>query len=146
MKLTKQNMYIKQHGSATQFVLWIEMPDNSRNYLHTSPMALSECVHLMDDLIDYTIENDCNEPYFMMDEGYYRLHFTVPAAILSTDSDIDFHSRKLNLNDIVAERRMLLEWTKKYALSVAIKLGIQTNFVIIVKNNMKASWQSLEKY
>lgn len=107
MKLNNSNLYIKSHGE-DEFVVCIEMPDNSRNFMHSQSMILGDCIHVIDELNGLDIPSDANEPYLESDETYYRIKMTIEPHNLSLTESLFFHSRKLNLNDAVRERQMLL--------------------------------------
>lgn len=110
MKLDKSNLYIKSHGQ-DQFVVCIELPDNSRNFIHCQPMVLGDCVSIVDELNGLDIPSDANDPYLELDGTYYRVKMTIGSQEFSFSEYLDFHSRKLNLNDAVRERQMLVEET-----------------------------------
>lgn len=111
MKLTKENLYIKEHGSeavSNRFVICIELPDNSRNYLHSQPMALEEANSTLEEIMDMDIPNEI-AVFTIEDSKYFRVKMEIEPDRLSRDTPVLFHSRKLNLNDAVRERQMLLE-------------------------------------
>ena len=107
MKLNNSNLYIKQHGK-DDYVICIELPDNSRNFIHCQPMVLGDCVQILDDLIDFDINSDANIPYLDLDGTYYRVKMTIEPKNMPFSESLFFHSRKLNLNDAIRERQMLL--------------------------------------
>ena len=98
MKFTDSNLYITEHRLG--FTLNIQMPDGSRNYLHTEfYQDLMTAIYYRDELIkNFMIRNDVIG--ISKDEKYYRI------IILFEDGfgKVRFHSRKLNLNDAIYER------------------------------------------
>lgn len=102
MQLNEKNLYIKEHKDG--YIVCIEMPDSSRNYLHCEPVKdLSEAIWIMQDF-DGSMELEDAE--VNKDGEYYRIN------IVLTDGRNKpqlFHSRKLNLNDAIFERRLLLD-------------------------------------
>lgn len=102
MRLTKKNTYIAKHEDG--YSIFIEIPDGSRNYLHCKKTDLESAIIIQDLLFDTTIEESNLE--IIVDESYYRLH----AKIKNINEDVTkFHSRKLNLNDVLNERQLLLD-------------------------------------
>ena len=100
MKLTVSNTYITAHRGG--FVVNIQMPDGSRNYLHCKQMDLESAI-VTRELIE---EQDIDHMNIIIrpDGSYFRL-----IAIIKINDDVEeFHSRKLNLNDVVYERMALL--------------------------------------
>lgn len=108
MKITSSNIYVKEHGKDV-FVICIEMPDNSRNYIHSQNLILMSAIEIADELRGIDLTSDANNPYLERDGEYYRIKMTIPPSKLSFESDISFHSRKLNLIDAYKERQMLLD-------------------------------------
>jgi len=100
MKLTDSNVYIVAHGG--QYTVNIQMPDGSRNYLHSKQMDLDSAI-ITKELID---EQDIDHMSIIIrnDGQYYRL----VAVIKCNDEVEEFHSRKLNLNDVIYERMQIL--------------------------------------
>lgn len=103
MKFTDSNLYITEHGLG--YTINIQMPDGSRNYLHTKFYKdLTTAIFHKNELIkNFVISND-NVIGIIRDEKYYRI-------IVSFRGDfgqVRFHSRKLNLNDAIYERMQLL--------------------------------------
>lgn len=110
MKLDKSNLYVKAKDvEKGKYVVCIELPDHSRNYLHSQEMILGECIQVIDDLLGFDIASSANNPYLETDGSYYRLKMTIPPTNPSIDHDLYFHSRKLNLIDAVQERHLLLD-------------------------------------
>lgn len=103
MILTKSNLQVFKHEKG--YTLKLLMPDNSDNYLHLQLYNDIESVLLYRDvLLDQEI--DSLQLVIKEDETYYRLWL-----YLRDDNDdrYPFHSRKLNLNDAIHERDMMLE-------------------------------------
>ncbi|MGI0057333.1 MAG: hypothetical protein ACREAK_08170 [Nitrosarchaeum sp.] len=100
MKISLSNTYIIAHGGG--FTVNIEMPDGSRNYLHSEPFDLDSAI-ITRELIE---EQDIDHMNLLIrvELGYYRL----VAVLKNNDESVEFHSRKLNLNDVVYERMQLL--------------------------------------
>lgn len=110
MKLDKTNLYVEaKDAEKGKYVVCIELPDGSRNYLHSQEMILGECIQVIDDLLGLDIASSANNPYLETDGSYYRLKMTIPPSNLSIDHDLYFHSRKLNLTDATQERHLLLD-------------------------------------
>lgn len=105
MRITEENCYIAKHGKL--FVIRIEMP-NSRNFIHANEMILERIRFAREDIIGTKIGNWCTK--MQEEDGYYRIHVTLHFG-LQIEGDnkflIGFHSRKLNLNDVVKEYDML---------------------------------------
>jgi len=112
MKLTASNLYLKE-VKGQQFVLCIELPDHSRNYIHSQEMILSDCMIAKEEITNKDIEEDADAPYVMMEDSYYRIHMTISSKTLSLPFELVFHSRKLNLNDAVVEHAMLIKPTEE---------------------------------
>lgn len=100
MKLDSGNTYIAKHGDG--YSINIVMPDGSRNYLHNTQIDLMSAI-----VIREIIEDQCIDHMNLLireERGYYRL-----VAVLKFNEDVvEFHSRLLNLNDVVYERMQLL--------------------------------------
>lgn len=116
MKLTESNLYLKEVKD-DMFIVCIEMPDDSRNYIHSQTFILNDCLIIREELIGKTVEDDCNSPYPEKDGTYYRLKMTVESKG-TFSGDIYFHSRKLNLNDVVKEYTMLIQPTENMESNV----------------------------
>ena len=100
MKLTQANTYLTAHHG--KFAVNIQMPDGSRNHLHSRAMDLQSAIATRDLIEDQDIDhvNLLVRP----DGSYFRL-----IAIMKINDDLEeFHSRKLNLNDVIYERAALL--------------------------------------
>lgn len=79
--------------------LMILMPNNTGNYLHSDlEMELNNAIMVRELLIDQEFTNQ--DVTLKEEGGYYRLILTVKDI---NGSEIVFHSRKLNLNDVVFE-------------------------------------------
>jgi len=97
MKLDNSNLYIKEKDKL--FVICIEMPD-SRNYLHSDLMfSLGDAMRYKKGLLDVVI-GDWNTT-IEKDETYFRVYpkLTCIDPLDGIEVIMDFHSRKLNLND-----------------------------------------------
>ncbi|MCH7561590.1 MAG: hypothetical protein IIC67_09560 [Thaumarchaeota archaeon] len=103
MKLDVGNLKVLQKKE--QFVLQILMPDGSKNYLHSDLIHdINDAVKLRDELMGIVI---CSENILIINvEAYFRID-----VILRNDQTTklySFHSRKLNVTDVVFEREQLL--------------------------------------
>lgn len=101
MKLDVSNLKVAEHKG--MYTLKIIMPDGSGNYLHTGVHDL-ESVLIIRSLIDEheIYEQDIS---IISDEGYYRISLVLEDY---NNDKYEFHSRKLNLNDVIFERDQLL--------------------------------------
>ena len=103
MRVTKNNTYLRRHGSG--YAVHIEMPDKSRNFLHCESMPLEKAIELRDNIIDQEIVAEIikirKHPKY---PKYYRIVIPAETARIKTI----FHSRALNLNDVIAERTLLV--------------------------------------
>ncbi len=102
MKLGLDNVQlVKKDG---KYVIHIIMPDGSKNYLHCEQWDLFHAITYRDDIIG--LEIDKESIMVEEDETYYRLYLPL---VVGEDSDVElkFHSRKLNLNDVMFERMQL---------------------------------------
>lgn len=115
MKLFSSNLYIKEVKN-DMFVICIELPDDSRNYIHSQPFILNDCLIIREELLDKTIEDDCNSPYIIKDGTYYRIKMIVEPKEFTFSENLDFHSRKLNLNDAVIEHSLLIKSTREIVI------------------------------
>lgn len=106
MQLRPSNLYIKE-VEKDSFVVCIELPDDSRNYIHSQKFVLNDCLIIREELLGKTIEDDCNSPYLEKDGTYFRIKMTVEPKEFTFSENLYFHSRKLNLNDAVIEHSML---------------------------------------
>ena len=111
MILTKDNLYLQEHGK-DYYVICIELPDKSRNYIHSQGFILGTCLDIIDELIGFDLR-DANIPYLEKDGTYYRVKMTIETKDFGFNDELYFHSRKLNLNDAVRERQMLIEEEQK---------------------------------
>ena len=102
MKLTESNLIIQSHKSG--FCMAIMMPDGSRNYLHTDlQMSINDVIVCRDLLLGQEFYNQDID--IKQDESYFRLHVNLKDP---NGTEYEFHSRKLNLNDVVFERMQLV--------------------------------------
>lgn len=104
-ELTNKNMIIDvvKDGFYTVKIL---MPDLSRNFLHGKHfLTVNDALAERDILNGVTFYS--NDISISEDGGYYRILLTVKDC---NDEPHIFHSRKLNLIDVVYEREQLLEW------------------------------------
>ena len=82
----------------------IMMPDGSRNYLHTDlQMPINDVMVCRDLLLEQEFTQQ--EIEIKQDESYFRLEVNLKDV---NGTDYKFHSRKLNLNDVVFERMQLV--------------------------------------
>ena len=102
MKLDDRTLYVKEKEDG--YVICIDMPDSSRNYLHSDIIKnlwqVQECLNDLKGL-------ELNGIDVEKDGTYYRLS----TAITVSDSepiDLHFHSRKMNLNDAFYERSLII--------------------------------------
>lgn len=102
MKLTPKNLYIREHGLG--YSVHIEMPDGSRNFLHNEPMKLEKAIMVMHDFDGDTELNESNT-FIIEETKYYRITVKLEDG---RGEEQFFHSRKLNLNDVVEEYTMLI--------------------------------------
>ena len=108
MKFDETNLYIAEHGEG--YTINIQMPDGSRNYLHSAEyFSLDQAIADRDYLQN---NNGINEHVIRIEkegDGYYKIQVTYekrkPESIIEF---ISFHSRKLNLNDAFCERMQLM--------------------------------------
>jgi len=101
MELNVGNTFITKHGKF--YTVNIQMPDGSRNFLHHKELGLESA------LIVRELVEECSIDHMNLniieEDKYYRL----VANIKDCNGDEHrFHSRKLNLNDVVYERMQLL--------------------------------------
>ncbi len=102
MKITDSNLYIVKHKD--DYTLNVQMPDGSRNYLHSMGFQLQTAIGLRDEFIGH-YELKADSIQIVEDEGYYRIHFHLGGSHVQK---VFFHSRKLNLQDAIYERMQLL--------------------------------------
>lgn len=109
MELTEGNTQIVESkkivdntGIVPRFTVRIYMPDGSRNYVHSKDMDLESAIITRELIIDQSIDHV--NIVVRRDGDYYRL---VVVLKLNDDTE-EFHSRKLNLNDVVFERNQLI--------------------------------------
>ncbi len=103
MKLDESNLKIFKHNKG--HCLKILMPDGSDNYLHLQLYNDVESIMLIRDLL---LEQEIYQPdlEIIEDDSYYRIWLTLKDV--NGDSYL-FHSRKLNLNDVVFERMQIIK-------------------------------------
>lgn len=103
MKLTEENLRVFKHEKG--HCLKIIMPDESDNYLH---LQLFNDVNSMLLIRDLLLEQEIYQQDIEVieDESYYRLNVTLKDC---NGESYDFHSRKLNINDAVYERKLLMQ-------------------------------------
>lgn len=102
MQLSKSNLYVKKHNKG--FSVFIEMPDESRNYLHTEPMSyMHKACGIKISIEDLDLNDD--NTWIVRDGSYMRIHCKVKYG---NNRIIEFHSRKLNDNDAAKEFEMLV--------------------------------------
>jgi len=110
MKLDLDNVYLVKRPSlnviseSAKYVIHIAMPDGSKNYVHCQELGLQDAIVYRDDLIG--LELDKESVMINEDETYYRLYIPIIVGE-NSDKELQFHSRKLNLNDAVFERMQL---------------------------------------
>jgi len=103
MKLTESNLKVIMNDRK-EFCLHLIMPDGSSNYLHNRDnLDVNDIVLVRQLLLNQEILDD--ELKIILDEGYYRLRLDMHDC---NGNKHFFHSRKLNLNDVVFERMQLL--------------------------------------
>lgn len=102
MKLSESNL--KVFKAEKGHCLKIIMPDGSDNYLHLQLYNDIESMCLIRDLLMDT-EFYQDSIHIIEDEGYYRLILLIKDV---NGDSYEFHSRKLNLNDVVFERMQLI--------------------------------------
>lgn len=101
MQLNESNVYITTHKEG--YSVNIQMPDGSRNYLHHSELNLESAIIVKELVQECSIEH--LNLSIITDDGYYRLILNIKDC---NDDVHRFHSRKLNLNDVIFERMQLL--------------------------------------
>lgn len=103
MQLTISNLKVFKHGD--DYALKLMMPDGSDNYLHTETNDL-ESILINRSLL---LEQEIDETQIKIKETdkYYRLYLNLQ----DVNGELHiFHSRKLNLNDVIFERDLLLDF------------------------------------
>lgn len=103
MKLDVGNLKVLQKKE--QFVLQIMMPDESKNYLHSEPFSdINEAVKVRDELVKIGMVIRSDNVFILNDLEYFRIElYFKPKERTHT-----FHSRMLNVTDVVFERDQLL--------------------------------------
>uniref|UniRef100_A0AAT9JAJ2 ORF48 n=1 Tax=Nitrosopumilaceae spindle-shaped virus TaxID=3065433 RepID=A0AAT9JAJ2_9VIRU len=115
MKLTPDNLKLIEHKDG--HCLIIKMPDGSDNYLHCQNLRFNDLIRLRNELLIGNHGVQYIHTSIVKDETYYRIHvnFTFYKKIgyreYSSEHDVtlDFHSRRLNLNDAIIEYDLLVE-------------------------------------
>lgn len=102
MAVDLSNSYVEKHGDG--YAIFLLVPDSSRNYLHCSEQSLSKILFYYQDILGQKIGN--YNTSIEEDRTYYRIKVTLRCGEQldgENTKDIEFHSRKLNLNDAVFE-------------------------------------------
>lgn len=101
-----ETLYVRQADGGYQ--ICIDMPDQSRNFLHSEVIKelwqVSEYLKSLDGLSFDSVK-------IIKDGKYFRLAGTIIVEE-TNDTALHFHSRKLNLNDAFFEKE-LIENTRK---------------------------------
>lgn len=88
----------------TGYVLKVFLEGYLKNYIHTKPIKeLDEIIKTYDAVINKQITLDTLE--VVEDDGYYRIKVKILSRM---EIPVIFHSRKLNLADLMYERGLLL--------------------------------------
>ena len=112
VKITHSNCYLEKHD--TGYSICISLPDNSKNYIHSDTLSIIDlALKYRESLLLRSIEpENCT----IKEEGsYYRINVMFEIYPEVTEINklstiyILFHSRKLNLNDAVFERDLLID-------------------------------------
>lgn len=106
MKIIRHNLYIQKHGDG--LAIYLEMPNESRNYLHTEVYGdIDSIIEDYDFLLD---DKGINNSVLKIQEedSYYRIYLRYIRHDTEHRRIITFHSRKLNINDVLYERLELL--------------------------------------
>ena len=125
MKIDEKNLYITkvvEDNNKWYYELRIEYPDKSRNFLHWDDEGrtqdLNELINTKTTILSF--DNEINEETCRaIDDGtYYRIEAPITIPTYKSGIEVTFHSRKLNLNDVVSERIYLLVSTKHSDIKV----------------------------
>lgn len=101
MNLDVSNLKVFKHNN--EFALQIIMPDESKNFLHSeSFLDINDAVKIKDQLMGMVVRSE--NLLILNDESYFR----IDVVLRPKEKSYSFHSRKLNLNDVVFERDQLL--------------------------------------
>lgn len=101
MEVNEGNTFITERDRG--YVLNIQMPYDSRNYLHNAVQDLEST------LITRDLINECSIDHMNIKIERSDKYFRLLVGIKDCNDDYHyFHSRKLNLNDVVHERMQLL--------------------------------------
>lgn len=103
MDITLSNTYIKKDGM--EYIVCIEMPDGSRNFLHNEKRDLESAI-ITREIIDGMILTE--DMVDIRTHDKYLRYYQVIVMITVNDEPEIFHSRALNLNDVISERYNLL--------------------------------------
>lgn len=102
MKLTSSNLKVFEYKAG--YALKIMMLDGSQNYLHGGErLDLNELLRERDLLLKQEISQKHIE--IKSEDKYFRIIVRIRDA---KDNQYYFHSRKINLNDAVFERMLLM--------------------------------------
>jgi hypothetical protein len=102
MELNAKTVYVKEKDDG--YTICIDMPDHSRNYLHCETIKeLWKIQEYMKDILGLELDS----VDIIKDDTYYRLQTTLFMGE-TADTELHFHSRKLNINDAFYERELLL--------------------------------------
>ena len=103
MQLDVSNLKVVTHHDGG-YTLNIMMPDGSGNYLHTGNHDMESILIIRQLLLEKEFYDQ--DLKIIPDKKYYRLELTV--SDVNNDKYV-FHSRMLNLNDVIFERDQLLK-------------------------------------
>ena len=115
MRLRESNVYVVkvENTIGSFYELRIDYPDNSRNFLHWDDEGrtrnLQQLLEVRDRIIAQKITLDRLNTKAVEDGVYYRLESSFIIRTKDDEQQIVAHSRKLNLNDVVYERDLLVE-------------------------------------
>lgn len=107
MKLCEGNTYIIENKEHEAFTINIQMPDGSRNYIHSELYGRLETA--IQDRTELTMKKFPITPKnitIAKEKKYYRIHVFFKLHL--QQRKLLFHSRLLNLNDVTYERMQLL--------------------------------------
>lgn len=99
MKLDESNLVIDTKDKG-KYVLKIMMPDGSRNYLHG---LISDSINNLVIERDLLLEQEIYDQDVSIaeEDSYFRLNLSIKDV---NGTEHFFHSRKLNINDVIFER------------------------------------------
>lgn len=104
MNISFNNTYIAKHEN--RFAVHIEMPDGSRNFLHCKIMDLESAI-ITRELIDGQSIDQMNLQ--IKKHTKYPKYYQLIASLKCNEEIEEFHSRALNINDVVFERMRLTQ-------------------------------------